>query len=58
MEAVYELVLPDEGEKVVLADEAIDIGDAVAIDNEVWLIPARPSGRRRSVACASSAAAP
>lgn len=38
MEALYELVLRDEGEKVVLADEPIDVGDAVAIDNEVWLV--------------------
>jgi hypothetical protein len=30
MEALYELVLRDQGEKVVLA-EAIDVGDAVAI---------------------------
>jgi hypothetical protein len=29
---------PRRRRKVVLADEAIGIGDAVVIDNEVWLI--------------------
>ena len=38
MEAVYELILREECEKVVLADEPIEVGDAVAIDNEVWLV--------------------
>jgi hypothetical protein len=27
MEAVYELILPGEGEQVVLAEEPIDVGD-------------------------------
>jgi hypothetical protein len=38
MEAVYELVLRDEGEKVVVAEETIDVGDAVAIEDEIWLV--------------------
>ena len=38
MNAVYELVLPDEGEKIVVADELIDVGDALAIEDEVWLV--------------------
>jgi hypothetical protein len=38
MEAVYELVLRGGDERVVLADELIDVGDAVAIDNEIWLV--------------------
>jgi hypothetical protein len=38
MEAVYELVLPDDGEKVVIAEAPIDVGDAIAIDDEIWLV--------------------
>jgi hypothetical protein len=38
MEVAYELVLADEAEKVVVADEPIDVGDAVAIDDEIWLV--------------------
>lgn len=38
MDAVYELVLRNEGEKLVVAEETIDVGDAVAIDDEIWLL--------------------
>jgi hypothetical protein len=38
MEALYELVLPDDSEKVVIAETPIDVGDAVAIDDEIWLV--------------------
>ena len=38
MEAVYELALRDGGEKVVVAEESIDVGDSVAIDDEIWLV--------------------
>lgn len=37
MEAVYELVLHEEADKVVLTEEPLEIGDAVAIDDEIWL---------------------
>jgi hypothetical protein len=51
-EAVYELVLHQEEEKVVLAEEPIDVGDAVVIDDEIWLVlresePALVRGRPR-----------
>jgi hypothetical protein len=38
MDALYELVLPDDSEKVVIAEAPIDVGDAVAIDDEIWLV--------------------
>lgn len=38
MEVVYELVLHEEQEKVVLTEEPLEIGDAVAIDDEIWLV--------------------
>lgn len=38
MEAVYELVLAGEDEKLVETDEPLDVGDAVAIDDEIWLV--------------------
>jgi hypothetical protein len=38
VEALYELVLPDDSEKVVVAEAPIDVGDAVAIDDEIWLV--------------------
>jgi hypothetical protein len=38
METLYELVLTGEDDKLVATDEPVDIGDAVAIDNEVWLV--------------------
>jgi hypothetical protein len=38
MGATYELVLPDRERKIVAAVEPIRVGDAVAIDNEIWLV--------------------
>jgi hypothetical protein len=38
MERVYELVVADEDEKLVETDEPLDVGDAVAIDDEIWLV--------------------
>ena len=38
MEGIYELVLRDEGERVVVAQEPVDVGAAVAIDDEIWLV--------------------
>ena len=35
---LYELVLDGEDEKVVAADEPLSVGDAVALDNEIWLV--------------------
>jgi hypothetical protein len=38
MDATCELVLPDREHKVVAAEELIHVGDAVAIENEIWLV--------------------
>ena len=38
METVYELVLDDEDEMLVATEEPLDVGDAVAIDDEIWLV--------------------
>jgi hypothetical protein len=38
VEALYELVLADDSEKVVVAEAPIEVGDAVAIDDEIWLV--------------------
>jgi hypothetical protein len=38
METMYELVVADEDEKLVETDEPLDVGDAVAIDDEIWLV--------------------
>src|SRR5947207_826867 len=38
MKVVYELVLHEEDEKVVLTEEPLDVGDAVAIEDEIWLV--------------------
>ena len=35
---LYELVLNGENEKVVAADEPLSVGDAVALDDEIWLV--------------------
>jgi hypothetical protein len=35
---LYELVLNGEDEKVVAADEPLSVGDAVALDDEIWLL--------------------
>jgi hypothetical protein len=35
---LYELVLDGDDEKVVAADEPLGVGDAVALDNEIWLV--------------------
>lgn len=35
---LYELVLDGEDEKVVAADEPLSVGDAVALDEEIWLV--------------------
>lgn len=35
---LYELVLNGEDEKVVAADEPLSVGDAVALDDEIWLV--------------------
>lgn len=35
---LYELVLNGEDEKVVAADEPLGVGDAVALDDEIWLV--------------------
>ena len=35
---LYELVLDGEDEKVVAADEPLGVGDAVALDDEIWLV--------------------
>ena len=34
----YELVLHGEEEKVVLTEVPLDVGDAVALGDEVWLV--------------------
>lgn len=52
MEMVYELVLAGhEDDKLVETDEPLDVGDAVAIDDEIWLVMredrARTLGRAR-----------
>jgi len=36
--ALYELVLNGEDERVVAADEPLGVGDAVALDHEIWLV--------------------
>jgi len=38
MEMLYELVIDGENEKLVATDESLDVGDAVVLDNEVWLV--------------------
>lgn len=38
MDGVYELVVCDEAERLVSADGPIDVGDALAIDDEIWLV--------------------
>ena len=35
---LYELVLNGEDEKVVAADEPLGVGDAVALNDEIWLV--------------------
>ena len=35
---LYELVIDGENEKLVATDESLDLGDAVVLDNEVWLV--------------------
>lgn len=35
---LYELVLNGEDEKVVAADEPLSVGDAVALNDEIWLV--------------------
>jgi hypothetical protein len=35
---LYELVLDDETEKLVEVDEPLNVGDAVALGNEIWLV--------------------
>ncbi len=35
---LYELVLGGDDEKVVAADAPLGVGDAVALDNEIWLV--------------------
>jgi hypothetical protein len=35
---LYELVLNGEDEKVVAAEEPLSVGDAVALDDEIWLV--------------------
>ena len=35
---LYELVLNGEDERVVAADEPLGVGDAVALDHEIWLV--------------------
>jgi hypothetical protein len=38
MEMLYELVIDGENEKLVATDESVDVGDALVLDNEVWLV--------------------
>jgi hypothetical protein len=38
VETVYELVLEGEDEKLVETDEPLDVGAAVAIGDEIWLV--------------------
>ncbi|TML27841.1 MAG: hypothetical protein E6G26_08020 [Actinobacteria bacterium] len=38
MEMLYELELDGENEKLVATGELLDVGDAVMLDNEVWLV--------------------
>ena len=38
MEMLYELELEGENEKLVATGELLDVGDAVVLDNEVWLV--------------------
>lgn len=38
MEALYELVIGGEGERVVSTAEPVGVGDALAIGDEVWLV--------------------
>ncbi len=45
MEALYEVVIGGEDERVVATEEPVDVGAALAIDDEVWLV-LRESERR------------
>jgi hypothetical protein len=38
VEVAYELVLGDGEERVVASDKLIDVGDALLLDGEVWLV--------------------
>ncbi len=38
MEALYELVVGGEDEQIVSMEEPVGVGDALAIDDEVWLV--------------------
>jgi hypothetical protein len=38
VDAFYELVTKGHEEKVVIIDTRLDVGDAVAIENEIWLV--------------------
>ena len=45
LEAAYELALDDGREKVVAADELIDVGDALVFGHEIWLVLRRVERR-------------
>jgi hypothetical protein len=48
---VYELMLDDETNKLVEVDEPVDIGDALMLNDEVWLVlrkAGRPTVRARA----------
>jgi hypothetical protein len=38
VDALYELVIEGRAEKVVVIDTRLDVGDAVAIESEIWLV--------------------
>ena len=38
MAVVYELALNDQTKKVVEVDDSLHVGDAVILDDEIWLV--------------------
>ena len=38
MEALYELALDDGTERVIASEQSVGIGDAVVLEDEVWLV--------------------
>jgi hypothetical protein len=37
-QVLYELVLHGDGERLVEVDEPLEVGDALALDDEIWLV--------------------
>ena len=52
MALAYGLLIDGEEERVVLTDKALDVGDAVLVGDEIWLVlreaDARAATRRRA----------